>query len=169
MKKIKIVIMILSLSVMYQFAAAQTSCSGNKVLMSKGSKGCGCHCQKKCVAPSDTLTYKNNGWRFGDCWGSCCWIRNGEQPVATETSLTEIYPNPASGIVTITFTLAQPGEVSLEVFDLTGRYVTTISRTVFEDETSEVTWDASGVNSGIYFLQMKAGSFSETKRLSVIK
>ena len=50
MKKIKLIIKILSLGVMYQFASAQSSCSRGHVLMSKGPKtGCGCQCQKKCL------------------------------------------------------------------------------------------------------------------------
>lgn len=173
MKTIKMIVVILALSAMYQFAEAQSGCTGNKFRMVKGSYRCGCHCQKKCVAAQDTAAYKANSWYFGtDCFGSCCWIRNGEDvlyTLPTETSFTEIYPNPASGSVTIAFTLGQQGEVTLDVFDVTGRYVTTIAHNVFEGESSEVTWDASSVNQGIYFIQMKAGSFSATKRISVIR
>ena len=171
MKKIKIIMTVLSLIVMYQFAVAQTTCSGNKVLMSKGAKGCACHCQKKCVAYADTLTYRNNGWRYGNCWGNCCWVKLGEEApvVDTETSLEEIFPNPASGSVTISFTLAQQGLVTLQAFDVTGRFVSTISNEIFEDDASEVNWDVRSLNPGIYFLRMKAGSYSATKRISVIK
>ena len=159
--------MVLTLSVIYQFAAAQ--CSGSKVRIVKGSYRCGCHCQKKCVSPGDLPTYLANGWYQGDaCFGSCCWIRAGED-ASIETSLTEIYPNPASGSVTIAFTLSQPGEVTLEVFDMTGRYVTTIARNIFDEASNVVTWDASRINSGIYFIKMKAGSYSAMKRISVIK
>ncbi len=169
MKTTKIIMMVLALSVVYQFAEAQNTCQGNKVKMSKGfGGGCGCHCQKKCVSPGDVQTYLNNGWNYGDCWGNCCWIRAGED-ASIETSLTEIYPNPASGNVNIAFTLSQPGEVILEVFDMTGRNVTTIARTVFEEAGNQVTWDVSEVNPGIYFLKMKAGSYSAIKRISVIK
>lgn len=160
--------MILSLSVMYQFAAAQTSCPTGKVRMSKGNKYCGCHCQKKCVLLKDTLTYLNAGWHYGNCWGSCCWVRTiNEQPVI-ETMLNEIYPNPATGPVTISFTLAQEGQVIIEALDITGRYVATIANDNFDDGGSEVTWDASELNPGIYFLTMKTGSYSATKRITVI-
>ncbi|HKR04463.1 MAG TPA: T9SS type A sorting domain-containing protein [Bacteroidia bacterium] len=167
MKKITVIVMVLSLSVMYQFATAQ--CSGNKIRIVKGSYHCGCHCQKKCISPLDLPAYQANGWYQGDvCFGSCCWIRAGED-ASIETSLQEIYPNPASGSVTIAFTLSQQGEVSLEAFDVTGRYITTIAHTVFEEASNKVTWDVSKVNQGIYFLKMKAGSYSAIKRISVIK
>jgi hypothetical protein len=59
---IKIIVLVLSLSVIYQFASAQSACSGNKVHMVKGAYRCGCHCQKKCVALADVATYQANGW-----------------------------------------------------------------------------------------------------------
>jgi hypothetical protein len=59
---IKIIVLVLSLSVIYQFASAQSACSGNKVRMVKGAYRCGCHCQKKCVALADVATYQANGW-----------------------------------------------------------------------------------------------------------
>jgi hypothetical protein len=91
------------------------------------------------------------------------------QDAPAETSFTEVYPNPASGSVNITFTLAQQGDVSFEVFDVTGRFVTTIEHDLFEADGNEVAWDASRVNQGIYFIKMKAGSYSAVKRISVIK
>ena len=173
MKKIKLMFTILSLSVMCQFASAQSNCSSGYVLMSKGPvNGCGCHCQKKCVLFSDTLSYKNAGWRYGNCWGSCCWVRmsNGviNEEAATETTLDDIYPNPVSNSVTISFTLAEQSQVTIQVLDITGRYVATVANAVFEDESSEVSWDASALNPGIYFLSMKTGNYSITKKISVI-
>ena len=169
MKRIKLMIMVLSLSVMYQFASAQTNCSSGHVLMSKGPRtGCGCQCQKKCVLYCDTLSYKNAGWRFGKCWGSCCWVRNSNEETINETMLKDIYPNPVSGSVTISFTLSEQSQVVIQVLDITGRYVATVANDIFEDESSEVSWDASALNPGIYFLSMKTGNYSITKKISVI-
>ena len=176
MKKIKTMFMILSLSVMCQFASAQTSCGSGYVRMHKGpkAKGCGCQCQKICVAFQDTLAYKNAGWAVGPkcLWGSCCWVRTendvSNEDAVAQSTLDEIYPNPVSGSVTISFTLAEQSQVTIQVLDITGRYVATVANDIFEDESSEVNWDASGLNSGIYFLQMKAGSYSVTKKINVV-
>jgi hypothetical protein len=168
MKQIKMIVAVLLLSLTHQFASAQ-NCKGDKVLMSKGGSGCGCHCQKKCVSPADVQNYLDIGWHYGDCWGNCCWIRVNKNSPAAETALKEIYRNPASGSLTIAFTLAQQGEVSLEVFDAKGKYVNTITHNIFTQENNQVTWDASAVNQGVYLLKMKAGSYSETKRISVVK
>jgi hypothetical protein len=176
MKTVRIIVMILSLSVIYQLAAAQTACSGNKFRMVKGSYRCGCHCQKKCVATSDTAAYRANYWYFGtDCFGSCCWVRpegmesSSLDNVPGESSLSEIYPNPTYGSVTISFSLAEAGEVSLDVFDMMSRHVATIDKDVFEDGYNEVIWNTDVLSQGIYFIQMRAGSYGAIKRISVIK
>ena len=171
MKTIKIMMMVLALSVMYQFAAAQGSCPGNKVKMAWGTKGHGCNCKQKCVDQAEVATYQAMGWYIGPCVKFC--IPDGwkldDAASSSATSLNEIYPNPASGTVNITFTLASEGEVSFDVFDMTGRYVKNIAHDLFEEDANEVSWDTSELNKGIYFLRMKAGSYSAMKKLSVIK
>lgn len=171
MKTIKLIVAILSLSVMYQFADAQNGCAGNRVRMSSGTKGHGCHCTSRCVDVSEVPAYQANYWYIGECARFCLigWRSTDEVKSETETSLTEIYPNPASDFVTIEFALAQQGEVTLEVYDLTGRFVTVIKHDVFEAETNEVIWDASVLTQGIYFIKMKAGDYSGFKKISVVK
>lgn len=172
MKTTKMMIMVLFpilIGMMYQFASAQ-NCPGRKVLMAQGSKGHGCgSCKQQCVLSSEVQTYLTNGWYYGECFRcNNNYVRLGEEEIVTETMLTEIYPNPASGSVAISFNLSQESEVTLQVFDMTGRYVATVVNELFEKESNELTWDASGLSPGIYFLKMKAGSYSETKRISVI-
>ena len=169
MKKIKFMFVLLTLSLMYQFAAAQNSCSGNKVLMSKGSRGCGCHCQKKCISPADVQTYLNNGWRYGDCFGSCCWVRLNGNSSSPATSLTEIYSNPASGSTTISFSLSQTRKVSIKIFDVNGRLVSTLADKIFEEGKNELMWSAEHVKGGIYFLQLQSEENMESVKLVVTK
>ena len=169
MKEIKIMAMILSLSLMYQFAAAQTTCMGNKVLMSKGAQGCGCHCQKKCVSPADVQTYLNNGWHYGDCFGSCCWVRLNGNSSSPETSLTEIYSNPASDLTNISFSLSQTRIVSLKIFDMNDQLVSTLADKVFEEGKNEFMWSTKNVNKGIYFLQFQSEENMERVKLLVTK
>jgi len=46
---------------------------------------------------------------------------------------------------------------------MTGRSVATVADTYFEAENNEFTWDQAGLDPGVYFLNMKAGDYSETK------
>jgi hypothetical protein len=171
MKTITTIAMMLSLTMMHQLAFAQ-NCQGDKVRISKGWKGqCGCHCEKKCVLPGDVQSYLDSGWYLGECGyiGKFCCInglRIEEEGNVSETSLANIYPNPTSGSVTIAFNLAEQANVVIRIFDVTGRTVATLANDLLE-ENNEVTWDASAVSPGIYFVEMKAGDYSETKKLSV--
>ena len=163
-------IAVLSLNVMYQFAGAQ--CPGGKVLMSIGATGCGCWgCTKMCVLPGEVSTYQSNGWRIGKCPSAqCCWfVRLDEDATKTETSLTGIYPNPVSGSSSIFFTLSETQKVSFKLFDMTGRWAVTLEEGIFEEGDNELVWNVSDTPAGIYFLRMEAGSYSEVKKVSVIK
>lgn len=168
MKEIKIMVVVLSLSLMYQFAAAQPSCKGNTVLMSKGAQGCGCHCNKKCVSPADVQTYLNNGWHYGECWGSCCWVRLNENSSSPEKIVTEIN-SPGSDSATISFSLSQTRKVSLKVFDMNDRLVSTIADKIFEEGKNELMWSTVNVDKGIYFLQFQSEQGLERVKLSVNK
>lgn len=168
--KIFFTLMLLGIG-MFVFTAAnaQSGCTGNKVLMSIGSQGCGCHCKKKCVAPADVQAYLNNGWRYGACVGSCCWLRESGNSSSPETALTEIFPNPVSNSATITFFLSQTEKVSLKIFDKEGRLVTNLSDKVFEAGENEMEWSTENVNSGIYFLQFQSENNQERKKIIVTK
>ncbi len=84
------------------------------------------------------------------------------------TSLS-VHPNPISSSTNISFTIPQSQKVSIQVYDGSGRLVKTISNAVMEAGTHQLTWDATGVAKGIYYLKFNAGSYLETKKLSVIK
>ena len=173
MKIIRMMIMVLSLSAMYQFASAQ-NCQGNKVRMSKGTKGaCGCNnCQSKCVDQSEVQAYTNMGWYLGECINVgrfCCnWVRKSQEQSVQETMLTDIHPDAGYNTFKISFNLSTPKEVSIKVYDINGKYVTTVTNKVFNEKDSEVTWDASSVNTGIYLLKMEAGSYCVTRKISVL-
>ncbi len=166
MKKIKIIMTVLALSIMCQYTIAQ-NCQGDKVQVFKGGVGCGCHCKKKCVTPEELAIYLANGWNTGGCF-SCCYVSNEEEKSKNKTSVTEVYPNPVPGSVTIAFNLPQESDVTIKVLDSTGRFIATVANEFFEDGSNELIWDQSGLEPGIYLLQMQSPGFSETKRISVV-
>jgi CubicO group peptidase (beta-lactamase class C family) len=85
-----------------------------------------------------------------------------------------IYPNPFSSLVTITFSLNQSENISAKIFDLKGRLIKTLVDFPLEEGENELRWNAMDekgnyVETGIYFLQFISRSCSETKIISVIK
>jgi hypothetical protein len=84
------------------------------------------------------------------------------------------YPNPSSGRTAIEFRVAEPGPVSIDVFDITGRRVATLVDRDMAPGTYEVTWDghsSSGqrLASGVYLYRMKARDFTQTRRMTIVK
>jgi hypothetical protein len=83
-------------------------------------------------------------------------------------------PNPFRRVTRVAFDMPDPGRVTLEIFDLSGRMVRVLADRHYPAGTHEVSWnarDASGepVAAGIYFLKMQSGSFTDTQRLYLQK
>lgn len=89
--------------------------------------------------------------------------------IPQEYSLQQNYPNPFNPSTSISYQLPANGFVSLKVFDMLGREVATLVNEVKNAGTYSATWNAAGFGSGIYFCKMQAGSFSETKKLVLMK
>ena len=78
-------------------------------------------------------------------------------------------PEPASKVLTVSFHPSIENEVTIQVMDMTGRYIETVTSEFLEDEDSAVAWDDSGLSPGIYFLHISAGDVTETKMLPVME
>jgi len=88
-------------------------------------------------------------------------------PVAT--SLAQNYPNPFNPSTTINFTLAESGMVRLSVYDLSGRMITNLVNDRQNAGNFSVTFDAANLPSGIYMYRLEAGSFSQIKKMTLLK
>jgi photosystem II stability/assembly factor-like uncharacterized protein len=83
--------------------------------------------------------------------------------------LFQNYPNPFNPITTISFILSSKSFVSLKIFDALGREVSTLVNEELSVGNQTRQWNASNVVSGVYFYQLKAGSFTETKKLLLLR
>lgn len=85
-------------------------------------------------------------------------------------SLQQNYPNPFNPETSIRFNLPSQSNVELKVFDITGRVVTTlVNNEIVAPGIKEVKFNASNLASGIYFYSIKAGSFTDTKKMILVK
>ncbi len=85
--------------------------------------------------------------------------------------LFQNYPNPFNPTTKIGFQIANPGFVSLKIYDILGREVATLIHEEKQAGEYEVNFDAGKFNlpSGIYFYRLRAGAFLQTKKLILIK
>jgi hypothetical protein len=89
--------------------------------------------------------------------------------VPKEFALHQNYPNPFNPTTTIQYDLPSAGLVSLKVFDILGREVRTLVSDNLQPGSYEVTFDATGLVSGVYFYRMQGGEFVQTKRLLLLR
>ena len=84
-------------------------------------------------------------------------------------NLSQNYPNPFNPSTSFEFRIAEPGFVSLKVFDVTGREVATIVSEGMKAGKYIRRWNAGDLASGVYLYRLQAGSVTQTKKLILLK
>ncbi len=84
-------------------------------------------------------------------------------------ALYAAYPNPFNSQTLIKYALPVESYVIIEIFNISGQKIETLSSGTEQAGYHEVVWDASIVASGTYLYKMAAGDFSESKLISLIK
>ena len=83
--------------------------------------------------------------------------------------ISQNYPNPFNPTTNIKYQIPNNSFVSLKIFDVLGREVTTLVNEKQNAGRYEVSWDATNYPSGVYFYTIKAGDFTQTKKMLLIK
>jgi len=92
---------------------------------------------------------------------------NSETP--KQFSLNQNYPNPFNPTTTISFDLPVSSYVTIRIFDALGREVSVLLSGVFPAGKYSQQWNASSMPSGIYFYRIQSGSFTDTKKLLLLR
>jgi len=93
--------------------------------------------------------------------------RSGFDP--DQFALLPAYPNPFNSATELQYNMAKPGLVSLEIYDINGKSIETLFQGRQENGLYSVTFDASGLPTGIYFARMTTTEFSQTQKLILMK
>jgi hypothetical protein len=78
-------------------------------------------------------------------------------------------PNPFNPATTLSFSLPEVVQVTLNVFDVQGRLVATLVNGLREAGQHQVTFDGSNLSSGVYLYTLQAGSYSATGKMVLMK
>ena len=84
-------------------------------------------------------------------------------------SLNQNYPNPFNPVTRISYAIQNGGFVSLKVFDILGREVASLVNEVKTAGYYTVDFDASRLSSGIYFYKLSSGTYTNIKKMVLIK
>jgi flagellar hook assembly protein FlgD len=84
------------------------------------------------------------------------------------------HPNPFNPETEISFRLPEAGHVVVKIFNTLGEEIRTFADAQFEAGDHSLRWDGkdnqgNSVSSGIYFYQLRAGEFKQTKRMNLLR
>jgi hypothetical protein len=93
----------------------------------------------------------------------------GENNIIYEYSLAQNYPNPFNPSTTIQYSLKQKSNVELVIYNIIGQRVATLFNGSQPAGSYKLIWNAQSLASGIYFYKIKAGEFSQVKKMILLK
>jgi len=96
-------------------------------------------------------------------------VSNDESSQPLSYGLEQNYPNPFNPSTKINFSLQNAELVTLAVYNITGELVRTVLSEQMEAGNHSVEFSAQDLPGGVYFYQLSAGSFRETKKMTLLK
>ncbi len=93
------------------------------------------------------------------------------EPVVVPSSFTieSIYPNPFNSTTAINFTLPTHSRVEASVYDLLGREVATIHKSVMSAGNHKISWNATDLSAGVYFVVLESGRETLVDKVVLLK
>ena len=93
------------------------------------------------------------------------------EPTSSPTvyELYQNYPNPFNPSTKIKFDIPKSGFVSLKIYDITGREVSTLVNSELATGRYEFEWNGGQFASGVYFFRITAGEFVKVQKMMLIK
>ncbi|MBN2777694.1 MAG: T9SS type A sorting domain-containing protein [Bacteroidales bacterium] len=92
-----------------------------------------------------------------------------EENIADNFKLEQNYPNPFNPTTSISFFNSNIGKVELSIFNSNGELVSTLVNGNLEAGNHTIRFDASNLNSGVYFYKMSVDGVSKTKKMVLVK
>jgi hypothetical protein len=116
---------------------------------------------------SDGSTWTNS-MKFVYTWEQATGV-NEQSLTADRYLLLNNFPNPFNPSTNIQFTLPSANIVTLKIYDVLGREISTLVNERKSAGSYSVKWDAAQIPSGVYFCRLTAGNFSSMKKMVVMK
>ncbi len=126
------------------------------------------------------MVNQNTGWAVGG-YGTILKTTNGGgtgytigiNQLSTEIpsgfELYQNYPNPFNPMTNVKFQIPKSGPVNLKIYDILGNEIEILLSKQLNPGTYEVSFNASQYPSGIYYYKLNSGSYTNTKKMVLIK
>jgi len=119
---------------------------------------------------------QSNGFIIHGKSNNCCFLINSEENghsevknISVQYCLRQNYPNPFNPKTTIKYSIPNEGMVTISIYNMIGQKVGVLVNEKKSPGTYEVSWDASRFSSGVYIYYLTSGSFSNSKKLILLK
>jgi hypothetical protein len=96
-------------------------------------------------------------------------VESASAQIPAKYELRQNFPNPVNPTTTISFDIPTRSIVSLKIFDMLGREISTLVSGEMEAGAYTRQWNAANMASGVYFYRLQAGTYTETKKLLLLK
>jgi hypothetical protein len=119
---------------------------------------------------SNQPTLRVDGIRVMTTWSPATSVeQRSADNLPSSFALSQNFPNPFNPSTAISYQLSANSAVTLKVFDMLGREVATLVNDFQLAGSYRAIWNAAGVGSGVYFYKLQTGTFSETKKMILMK
>jgi len=89
--------------------------------------------------------------------------------VPTEFALEQNYPNPFNPSTSIGFSIPRTSDVTLKVFDVLGKEVTTLASGTYEPGAYAFSWNASNIPSGVYYYRFTSDHLTAVRKMILVR
>lgn len=115
--------------------------------------------------------YSNSDYIYGD--PGVAWKRSGnytdEKVIVTTYELNQNYPNPFNPNTLLSYQIPENNYVNLTVYNSLGQTVAELVNKYQSEGSYSVEFDANNLPSGIYYYKIKAGEFTDVKKMILAK
>ncbi len=116
-----------------------------------------------------SLTYDGGMYFFRNVTGETPSVPPLPRTAPYRGPVLEVGPNPANPVTTFNFELRAASFVGLEVYDVSGRRVAELLSGRQEAGAHVITWDASGLGSGVYLARLTTSGYQDAQKIVVVK
>jgi hypothetical protein len=92
-----------------------------------------------------------------------------EEKTPKQFNVNQNIPNPFNPSTTISFTMPEKGNVSIDIYNVAGQKVKTLVNCYMNAGEHSVRWDAKECSAGVYFYKVKAGKFERTMKMMLVR
>ncbi len=119
---------------------------------------------------SNSTTNIGSGFFYNpDATGFITEVNDEPDVIPTVYNLFQNYPNPFNPSTIISFSIPASSFVTIRIFDVLGSEVANLVNEEKSAGNYEITFDSSGLSSGVYLYKIQAGKFVETKKMILLR